>query len=60
MEASNPDSALTMLAARPRDKRHEWLTTLPVSLLRNMADLCGYDAEMMSKKQAIDAILEGF
>lgn len=54
------DDALTMLCARPVARRRAWLGTLPVKLLREMADLCGVDAECLTKGEAISAILDNF
>lgn len=56
----NADAALTVLARTPTSKRDAWLRQQPVSLLRKMADLCGYDAASMTKTEAVNAIAEGF
>jgi hypothetical protein len=55
------DDALTVLARLQPEDWAAQLTTLPLRLLREMADLCGVGAaDTLGKRSAIKAIVENF
>lgn len=53
-----PDELLTALTTIPVYHRKTWLLGWDIKLLRACADLCGVDSVAMTKRQAIDAIME--
>lgn len=58
--ARNADELLTALADIPRDQRASALAERSVGILRDAADLCGEDAEDLTKRAAIAAIVANF
>lgn len=58
--AVTADDLLTALAAIAPQDRIAALSVRSVKILRSAADLCGVDAEDLTKKQAIRAIIENF
>ena len=59
-EARNADELLTALATIKPDNRYLSLSARGLPILREAADLCGIDATDLTKRQAIEAILENF
>lgn len=59
-EATTGDELLTALAAIKPEYRWLSLAGRGVKILREAADLCGVDSGDMTKKQAIQAIIENF
>lgn len=59
-EANTPDELLTALAAIKPEYRWTALAGRGLTILRATADLCGVDAEDLTKRQAILAIIENF
>lgn len=55
------DDLLTLLASLNRDNWYYALSARGTKILREAADLCGAgDADTLSRKQAINAIIENF
>jgi len=59
-QAATSDDLLTVLATIEPDQRPAALAGCSLKILRATADLCGEDAEAMTKRQAIAAIVENF
>jgi hypothetical protein len=58
--ARTPDDMMTVLAGIARENRRTALGVLSAKTLRPMADLCGIDAEDLTKGQLITTIIENF
>lgn len=59
-EVSPADRLLADLYNVPIPSRKDWLSKKSTEALKAAADLCGIDAEGMSRREAIAAILENF
>jgi len=58
--ARTGDDLLTALYRLPEGERESALAAYGLRILREAADLCGVDAETLTKRQAIAAILGNF
>ena len=60
IDAITGDDLLSALATIAPANRYRALEAMGVTILREAADLCGVDAVVLSKRQAIKGILDNF